>query len=160
MSRKGMRSKLFYLFIGIVIVTFAVAIIGTLVEILHPLYLSDRAWQIIAGSWAGFIGEACILVVSLAKDLFGLSNPTSNVQGNLVKDLTRALANKWAQEIVKDANGDRVALDTSYTDTLDGFKNEYRNQEKSWIASLEKEFKGETLSEARRVPALKGWKPP
>jgi hypothetical protein len=153
-----MRSKMFYLFVGIVIVTFSVAIIGTLVEFFYPLYLSERAWQIIAGSWVGFIAEACVLIIRYATYLFGLS--TATARDKLVKDLTRALANRWAQEIVSDANGDRVALDTSYPEILDGFKYEYKNQARSWIASLEREFKGETISEARRVSSLRAWKPP
>ncbi|MCK4733847.1 MAG: hypothetical protein KAT65_15440 [Methanophagales archaeon] len=150
MDREAMRILLLYLFVGVAIITVLLVSIGTLLEFSNPGYISDRAWRLVAWGWMAVFGEIVGFLLALAKNLFGLRSDY----------LAHVIASGWARDIVEKANGDPRDLNTSYSDMMYWIPSGFRKQGRGLQKVLVEEFEAETLSEVRRIPELRTWKPP
>jgi hypothetical protein len=150
MDREAMRTWIFRVIGGAVIATVGFVIIGSLVEVFNPQFLSDRVWGIVSWGWGAVIGEFVVLFITLAKNVFGLQSV----------DLATKMANMWAVHIVETAKGNPADLKTAYKDTIQFFEVEFGDQGGKWLETIKKKFKAETWKTAMRVSGLEKWKPP
>ena len=89
-----------------------------------------------------------------------LRQATDELSGLESTDLARVVANLFARDVVRLANGDPQALQTSFLDTKENLPIYFRKQGENWLEILLHEFESETILEARRVNGLKDWKLP
>jgi hypothetical protein len=89
-----------------------------------------------------------------------LRQATDELSGLESIDLARVVANLFARDVVRLANGDSKALQTNFLDTRENLPIYFRKQGENWREILLHEFESETILEAKRVDGLRNWKLP
>ena len=131
----------------IVAISFAVA--WGLFELMKSTAEVKAGWYQLGGGAAGF-----------AVVFWMLRSWYDRLDARRAEELAIEIARLSAASIVREGGDDIAALNTAYNDVKYQLGDYFRRQDKHWLDVLFKEFRTQTIRQARQqYPALREWQP-